>query len=382
MEPGRIRPPHIFISAGEASGDLHGAALARALVRRDPHVRLTCLGGQMLRGAGAEVLVDNREIAVVGLFEVFRHLKAIYEAVLTFRRFFDRERPDLVILIDFPDFNSILARFAHQFGLRILYYISPQVWAWRPGRVRTIRRLADGIAVILPFEQEFYRQHGMDVQFVGHPLLDILDERIQEEMPKYRKGQQGPLVGLLPGSRGSEIRQLLPILAKTTSRIRNEIPGISFILPVAPSVEAAGIEKELAGLTGPVQVVSGDTYNVIRSCDLLLAASGTVTLEAAIIGTPMLIIYRVSDLSYYAGRHLIKVNHVGLPNLIAGRPIIPELLQHDANPERIAAEALAFLKDPSKLDAQRKELAHIRGLLGKPGVADRVAGLAMEMIHR
>jgi lipid-A-disaccharide synthase len=369
----------IFLSAGEASGDLHAAGLVRAIKSIAPSSKITCLGGPQLKQAGASVLVDNRDMAVVGLFEVFRHAKVIWCAWRKIKRHLVQERPDLLILIDFPDFNFLLARQAHRLGIKVLYYIPPQIWAWRRGRVHTLKRLVDEMVVILPFEEEFYRRYGVQAHFLGHPLLDVVEAAREEREGRYRTRSTGPFVGLLPGSRHSEIRSLLPEMLKTASLLIRRLPEISFLLPVAPTLDSRAFEMEVLRSGLPVRLVEGDTYGVIRGCDLVITASGTVTLETAILGVPMIIVYKVSHFSYYLGRHLIKVKHVGLPNLIAGRGIVPELLQHEATAERIAAEALEMLLDPKKLDAQRQELAKIRSHLGEPGVGARVAGLVMLM---
>jgi lipid-A-disaccharide synthase len=373
----------IFLSAGEASGDLHGSHLVRALMNREPEAHVACLGGRLLRQAGAELLVDNSELAVVGLSEVLGRLKVIYGAWCKIKRYLEREKPDTIVLIDYPDFNFFLARLASKLGIKVFYYISPQVWAWRSGRVRTLKRLADTMAVILPFEQAFYEQHGMGVHYVGHPLLDVLSDAPSHEEAKirYRQGRTGPVVGLLPGSRHSEIASLLPPLLGAASILMRRIPNLSFLLPVASTLDAGLISGMAAERDVPVQVVSNDTHGVIRACDLVIAASGTVTMETAILGTPMIIIYKVSGISYHLGRSLIRVKHVGMPNVIAGRQIVPELLQDDATPERIAEEALTFLKNPDRLDRQRRELALLSDCLGEPGVADRVAQLVLELMH-
>jgi lipid-A-disaccharide synthase len=378
----------IFLSAGEASGDLHGSYLVRAIQSLDSQIRVSCLGGSLLRQAGAEVLVDNSEVAVVGLFEVFRHLKTIYEARQRIRTHLIRRRPRLVIFIDFPDFNLLLARLAKRLGIRILYYISPQVWGWRSGRVYTLKRLVDEMAVILPFEKDFYALYGMKVHFVGHPLLDVLTGLPSREISRnrYRSGgarqRRAPtnVVGLLPGSRHGEIRSLLPLLLETAAILLKHHPELSFLLPVAPTLDPKAIESEVVNRRLPIRVISGDTYGVIQACDLILTASGTVTLEAAILGTPMVIVYKVSNLSYYTGRHLIRVSQVGLPNLVAGRLIVPELLQKEARSDRVASEALSFLEQPERLEHQRQALALIRDQLGEPGVADRVARLALRLM--
>jgi lipid-A-disaccharide synthase len=373
----------IFVSAGEASGDLHGASLVRALFRQAPGVRISCLGGMHLQEAGATVLVNNRDVAVVGVAEVARHLKSLRHAWRTIDHYLTSHQPDLAIFIDFPDFNFLLARKARRLRCKIFYYISPQVWAWRRGRVRTLRRLVDRMAVILPFERDFYAKHGMKVYFVGHPLLDVLEvaPTRSDDCRRYRPAGAELLVGLLPGSRTSEVRVLLPILLRAAAQIKAALPAVSFVLPMAPTLAAGDLEKQLrAHGTVPVQLVCDDTWGVVRACDLVLTASGTVTLESAIMGTPMVIIYRVSKLSEAIGRLLIRTPFIGLPNLIAGRAISPELIQDAANPQSLADTAIGLLKNPRRLEQQRQELAAIRALLGQPGAAERAARSALELV--
>lgn len=370
----------IFISAGEASGDLHGAHLARAIRSIAPRTRMSCLGGPMLRDAGVPVIVDNRSISVVGASEVIRHIRSIYNSWRKIKAHLRFNRPDAVVLIDFPDFNLLLGKFAKKLGSRIFYYISPQVWAWRAGRVASIRRIVDGMAVILPFEKEFYRARGMDVHYVGHPLVDILQSAPDREAAerKYRHGKPGPLVGLLPGSRRSEIGLLFDLLMDSARRILLEIPQSSFLIPIAPSLNADEISARASTWDLPVRIVQDDTYGVIRACDLILTASGTVTLEAAILGTPMIITNRVSFVSGKIGRKLIKVKYIGLPNLIAGREVVPEFVQETAQAPLIAEEAVSLLKKPAGLVVQRKVFEKMRCELGEPGISERVARLVLE----
>ncbi|MHC1743760.1 MAG: lipid-A-disaccharide synthase [Syntrophobacteraceae bacterium] len=379
LYPGK-RPLQVFLSAGEASGDLHGAELVHALLAMEPEARITCLGGVRLREAGAEVIVDNRDISVVGLVEVARHARTIHAAWKTIRAHLSSSRPDVMVLIDFPDFNFLLARLARRLGIRVFYYVSPQVWAWRSGRVRTIKRCVDRMAVILPFEAAFYARHGMTVDYVGHPLLDVLAgaPSVEEARERYRSGSAEWVVGLLPGSRRGEIRLLLPLMLDSAELIRERLPGVHFLLPVAQSIDRETISREVRRRNLPIRIVSGDTYGAMRASDLLITASGTVTLEAAILGTPMVITYRVSDFSYFVGRRFVKVDLAGLPNLIAGRIIAPELLQHDAKPELLARTALSFLESPARLAEAKRDLLGIRGALGSPGVAERVARLVLE----
>jgi len=369
------------LSAGEASGDLHGSYLVRALMAHAPNTHVTCMGGPLLEAAGAAVLVDHRQLSVVGLSEVAGHLKVLYRAWRTITSHLRKNPPDVVVLIDFPDFNFLLARAARRLGIRVFYYISPQIWAWRSGRVRTIKRLVDRMAVILPFEKEFYARYNMKVHCVGHPLLDVLatPPSIEQARARYRTPDITTLIGLLPGSRQSELRSLLPIFLDTAEILQKQLPKVSFVIPVAPSLHPSSFETALLDRDLPVRLVTGDTYGVVRACDLLLTVSGTATLEAAILGTPMIIINRVSDLSYYLGRHLIRVNYIGLPNLVAGRQIVSEFVQNDARPELVAAEALNLLEHPERLEQQRQDLARVRNELGEPGVAERVARLVREM---
>ncbi|MCE5244395.1 MAG: lipid-A-disaccharide synthase [Syntrophobacteraceae bacterium] len=383
MESNGGKTVKIFISAGEASGDLHGARLARALRSLAPGSRITCLGGPQLEAAGAEVLADNRKLSVVGITEVFRHLKVILDAWKAIRRHLVQDRPDIVVLIDYPEFNIRLARVARRLGIKVFYYIGPQVWAWRGGRVRTLKRLVDEMAVILPFEPAFYERRGMRVHFVGHPLLDVLRDApsAREAGEKYRALCARAVIGLLPGSRQSEVRALLPLLLDTAEILTKAVPGISFLIPVADALDSCPIEAEVARRGLSARIVSGDTYGAVRACDLVITASGTVTLETAILGTPMIVTYRVSNFTYHSGRHLIKVEYVALPNLVAGRRIVPELLQAEAKPGLIAREALSFLADPRKLEKQREDLAAIRLRLGREGVAERVASMVLKAVE-
>ena len=369
----------IFISAGEASGDLHGSRLARSIWSLAPEARLSCLGGPLMQSAGVTVVADHRSLSVVGASEVLSHIREFYGSWLKIRSHLLSRRPDLVILIDFPDFNLFLGRFAKKAGAKVLYYISPQIWAWRVGRVKTIRRIVDRMVVILPFEKAFYATHGMDVDYVGHPLIDILQSAPDPAriIPAYRNFS-GPLIGLLPGSRRSEVKLMFDTLMDSARTMLRTMPEIRFIIPVASSLSGREIVERAAGWNLPVRVVENDTYGVIRACDLLLTVSGTVTLEAAILETPMVITNRVSRLSAEIGKRLIHAKFIGLPNLIAGREIAPEFVQDAARPQFLAEKAMELLNNPELLNAQRAELRRIRERLGEPGISDRAARLVME----
>ncbi len=373
------RHPSIMIVSGEASGDLHGAKLAEALMAMDRRLSLFGIGGDRMRAAGVRVAVDARQMAVVGLTEVTAKLPGILRGWRAACRMLAECRPDLLILIDFPDFNLRLARYAKRRQIKILYYISPQIWAWRRQRVRQIRRLVDHMAVILPFEAAFYRRHGVPVSFVGHPLLD---QPIQST-PLDGRGSPGrtPTIGLLPGSRDSEIRRLLPPLLGAAARMQRRMAA-RFLLSRAASVDPQLIDRIFArhGSGLHLEIRDGDPASIYRSSDLVITASGTATLEAALYATPMIIVYRVSSLSYHLGKALIRVPHIGLVNLIAGRRIVPELVQHAVTPEAIAARAIDLLSQPSACARMRSDLITVRQRLGTAGASERVARIALELV--
>ncbi|MHC1729892.1 MAG: lipid-A-disaccharide synthase [Syntrophobacteraceae bacterium] len=370
----------IFISAGESSGDLLGSQLARALWSIVPDAHISCLGGPLMESAGVSLVVDNRDISVVGASEVAAHIRPLYGSWRKIKSHLLLRRPDLVILIDFPDFNLLLGKFARKNGSKVFYYVSPQIWAWREGRVKTIRRIVDGMAVILPFEKSFYESHGMEVNYVGHPLVDILHTapELSECNLAYRNSD-GPLVGILPGSRRSEIKLLFELLMDSARIISHSLPDARFVIPVAPSLDAVSMESQAARWNLPLRVVRDDTYRVVRACDLILTASGTVTLEAALLETPMIITNRLSRISALIGKQLIRVKYIGLPNLIANREIAPEYVQDAATAEHLARRAIELLSNPALLESQRIELRRIRELLGDPGISYRVALLALDL---
>jgi lipid-A-disaccharide synthase len=365
----------IFIVAGEASGDLHGADLTRALCSLDPEVTLVGMGGERMQEAGVHLLVDAGELAAVGLTEVFSRLAALGRAFRKLRRAIAVQRPDLLLLIDFPDFNFWLARSSRRMEIPVLYYISPQVWAWRRGRVRTLKRLVEKVVVIFPFEEVPYREEGVPVAFVGHPMLDRLrDVPTREEARRQLGcGELELIVGLLPGSREGEITHHLPVLKRAVAQIAQAKPDIRFLLAVANSLPPRLVETLLEGSNSLIRPLYGQTYQVMRAADLLITASGTATLEAGLLGTPMIIVYQVSRLTWWAGKLLVDVPSIGMVNLVAGRRVVPELIQNDFTPERVARIALELLHRPEALGAIRQELNEIRGRLGEEGASLRAA---------
>lgn len=332
-----------------------------------------------MQAAGVPLIVDNRNLSVVGGTEIAAHIRAIYGAWRKIRSHLLATRPALVVLIDFPDFNLFLGKFAKKLGAKVFYYICPQLWAWREGRINKIRRLVDRMAVILPFEKAFYASHGMEVDYVGHPLVDImadLPDKTQSDRLYHRFN--GPLVGLLPGSRRSEINLMFDILMDAGRVISRSFPAARFLIPLASSLDARDLESRAARWSLPVRVVQNDTYSAIRACDLVLTVSGTVTLEAAILETPMIVLYKLSRLSRQIAKPLIRVKFAGLPNLIAGKEIAPEFVREEPTGPHLAECAIKLLMNPALLDEQRLELRNIRNQLGAPGISARVARLALD----
>jgi lipid-A-disaccharide synthase len=365
----------ILIVAGEASGDLHGARLAEALWRLDGRLVLEGMGGRQMEQAGVCLLADASQTAVVGGTELWEKRRVLSAALGRLRRQLRAARPDLLICIDFPDFNLLLARSAHRAGIPVCYFISPQIWAWRRWRIRTIRRLVRKMLVLFPFEETLYRQAGVDVTFVGHPLLDTLAAVPPREACRAAVGlpQDAQVVGLLPGSRTAELRRHLPLLLAAGATLRQTRPGLRLLLGLAPTLPVAEVEQAIRTAGVPVEIAPGRTAEVMRAADLLLAVSGTVTLEAAILGTPMVITYRLGWLSALLAWPLVRVPFIGLPNIVAERKIVPELIQLVATPQRLAAAAAEILDFPERQATVRAALAEVRQRLGTPGASMRAA---------
>jgi len=369
-------PKRIMMVAGEASGDLHGAGLAKELRALLPGIEIIGMGGMRMRQEGVRLIAHCGRAAVVGGLEILGSAGAIAHSFTQLYRALRKERPDLLILIDFPDFNLLLGRLAKRQRIPIVYYISPQIWAWRSGRIKTLRRLVNKILVILPFEEAFYRNLGVDAHFVGHPLLDQVKLSLSREKVRLDLGvpEDATLVGLLPGSRRGEVQRHVPLMMKAASILNREIPGLSFALSQAESIGNEVMAGFLSGEGKEWKVWKGRPYDLIHAADFLIVASGTATLEAGLLGTPMVIVYSLSWLSFVVARMLIRgVKHVGLINLVLGRGVVPELLQNEASPENIARVARGFLEDRGKREAMRQELLSVRSKLGEAGASRRAA---------
>lgn len=381
-DPDGRRPRRVMLVAGEASGDLHGADLLTALRARLPAVEVFGIGGQRLREAGMETVADAAEVATVGFLEGAGRLRALVRAYRALVRRIREVRPDLCVLVDFPEFNLRLARVAKRAGVPVLYYIGPQVWAWRRGRVRKIARRVDRLAVVFPFEPPLYTACLPGVEFVGHPLLDRVRVTHGREETLRRHGLDPALrtVLLMPGSRPTEIDQLLPALLDTVRRLAPE-GRYQFPLALAHTLRREAIEGPVRASGLPVRVIEDDNYNLIGAADLALVSSGTATLECALLECPMVIVYRVSPVTAALGRLLIRgVRHVGMPNIVAGREVVPELLQRQVNGTIIAAAARSILDDPARHGAIVEELRQVRHRLGRGGAAGRAAAIALEML--
>lgn len=436
-------PAVILMVAGEASGDLHGGNLAREILARQPQTRIFGIGGAKMQEAGVQLLRSIDDLAVVGISEVLLQWKAIRQTFNTLGQFIRERRPDLVILIDYPDFNLRLAKVAKRERIKVLYYISPQVWAWRSWRIKTIALNVDTLLVVFPFEVPLYQDCGLDVRFIGHPLVDIVKSEFrgrEEICLKLGVDPKQPIVGLLPGSRRSEIKRLLPQLLGAATRIAQAMPNVQFLLALAPTIQLAEVEPYLRQFEqeleqdreqeleqefaqeleqeqeqeneheqefkqklepkpkqklepqvgqelkppAPVKILcrENSTYDIIHVSDLVLVSSGTATLETALLNTPMILVYRLSLLSYALGRLLIRVPYIGLVNLVAGKKIVPELIQYQASPEKIASLALEILHDSKRQESMRSELRKIREKLGDPGSSARVAEVVVEMLRK
>jgi lipid-A-disaccharide synthase len=374
----------LMIVAGEASGDKHGAKLASALRALRPSTRFEFFGagGDEMRQAGVETLVDAREVAIMGALEVAR---ALPKFMRVFRRLSDaanERRPRLIVLIDWPEFNLRLARRLRRDGHRVVYYISPQIWAWRSYRIHAVKRYVEKMLVILPFEKDYYERSGVEVDYVGHPLLDSVNVTMTREEFCERHGldPSNAVIALLPGSRHSEMKHILPPMVDAAKLLNRSRPHFQFILPLARTFEPNAIASQI-GSAG-LRVIENDTYNAVAASDLAAVASGTATLETAIIGSPLIVVYRASQLNWRIFRPLINTPFVGMPNLIAGREIAPELLQDDLNGERLATLIVEFLSDPARLRRSRDDLAEVKKKLGEANASERAANRILDILGK
>jgi len=376
--------PSILLSAGEASGDLHGATLCRALREIHPGVRLIGMGGPRMAAAGMELVADVSGQAVVGTSEALGRIPGLYRAYRLLKARLIEERPRALVVIDFPEFNLRLARIARRAGVPVVYFIPPQLWAWRRGRIRQMARRVSRVLAVLPFEEKLYQDAGVPVDFVGHPLLDVLPLDLDRAEARRRLGVDPgeSVIGLLPGSRREEVERLLPPMLVAAKRLSAAGVARRFALGLAPTVDVAAVGRLVKAAVdegGPrVDVFERRTYEVMAAADVVLISSGTATLEAALLGAPMVVCYRVSRVTEAVVRLLVTVRWCSLPNLIANRGVVPEVLQDELTGQRLAAEALRLIEDPAAAAAQRAAFKQVRVQLGAPGVGRRAAQAVIE----
>jgi lipid-A-disaccharide synthase len=375
-----VKSYRFLIVAGEASGDMYGADVARALRDRFPRTENFGLGGQRMREAGVEMEFDISHTAVVGPFESIAYFGTLYRV---FRRLADRieaEPPTAAILIDFPDFNLRLAKRLKEAGVPVIYYISPQVWAWREGRIKQIRQLVNKMLVIFPFEEDIYKKAGVDVEFVGHPLVDTVKPTATKEefCKKHGLDPRRPIVAMLPGSRKKEVHYILPTLCEAAGRIAAEKPDVQFVLPMASGLERGLIDRMIR--SRPITIVSGETYNAVRYARAAMVASGTATLETALLGTPEVIVYRISGATWFLGKFLLKVRLFGIVNIILGEEVVPELFQDKFTPEAVSKMTVRLMDDVWIQSRIRGNYESLRRRLGGGNVASRVADAVGRLI--
>jgi len=371
----------ILVVAGEASGDLHGAALVQEILKRDPSCRIWGIGGRAMQSTGMGLVAHSSELAVTGLFEVLFKLKKIFLVFSHLLKQVVLQKPDLAILIDYPDFNLRLARKLRQKGVPVLYYVSPQVWAWRTKRVYFIRKWISKMLVVFPFEVPFYEKFGVQVDFVGHPLLDHIEPILKYQKENFGLDPAKKTIGLLPGSRKNEIHYLLKPMIEAALKIHRQNPQTQFLLPVAQTVSLDEVQRFLKGVSLPLQCVSQKFYEVLKACDVVMCCSGTATLEAALFGKPMVILYKLNWMSHVLGKVLVRHLHFfGMPNIILGKKVVPELLQSQVTGEAIAKEVLCYLGSPELCQKTSEELLCVREKLGTQGATQRVADHVFELL--
>jgi lipid-A-disaccharide synthase len=367
-----------MISCGEPSGDLYAAELLARLRSRFEDLVAFGIGGDRMAAQRADMVAHIRDLAVVGILEVVRHLPRIHRIFRQTIATLDERRPDVAVLIDYPDFNLRLARALKRRGVPVIYYVSPQVWAWKRGRIKAIRDTVSRMLVIFPFEEALYRTEHVPVTYVGHPLVDLVRPAPDRAAFLRRHGldPQRPVLALLPGSRPTEITYNLPVLAEAARQLHREQPELQFLLAVAPLLDPTALLAQLAGL--PVHAVRDETHAAVGAADVALVASGTATVEAALLGTPMVVVYRISPLTYALGRPFVQVPHYAMVNIIAQRRVVPELIQGAFTPSRVVAEARSLLTDARRRTTMEADLADVRRRLGGGGASDRAADLVAQ----
>ncbi len=373
----------VMIVAGEASGDIYGADLVQKALALDPGLHFFGIGGVRMRQEGVTILVDSAQIAVMGIVEVFRHLGVISSAFFTLKRILQDDPPELLILIDYPGFNLRLAKAARKAGVKVLYYISPKVWAWKSGRVKALAACVTQMAVIFPFEVPLYEKVGLPVSFVGHPMLDLVNVNMsrQEAALSFTLDPRKKIIGLFPGSRKSEIERILPTILASAVLLRQQFPDLQFVLPLASTLSENDIQPRIVASGVAITITRDRIHDLIRACDAVISVSGTVTLEIALIGTPMVIIYKLAPLTYMVAKRLVKIEHIGLCNIVARKTVVKELIQEEASPENISVEIEKIIGNELYANEIRHNLSTVRSLLKCGGASENVARLAISTME-
>ena len=377
------KPPlSIMFSAGESSGDQHAANMFLELKKHQPDIKGFGMGGAKMALAGIDIRYNSGSIGVIGVVEVLKHYGEIRRALKLIQQLVSTERPDLLVCVDYKEFNLKLARFAKQCGVKVLFYVSPQVWAWRPGRVKTYGKAIDMMAVIFPFETTYYDAENVPVRYVGHPSVDkVHPQRSRlEDMAIFNLDEGNPVIGLLPGSRANEINRLLPIMLAAAEILQARIPGIQFMLPQADSISDELLESYMRQSLVKITVIKNQPYDVIQCCDVVMTTSGTATIEIALLTVPMVITYKLAAFTYWLGRWLVNTPFIGLPNIILGKGFIKELIQYEATSENLAEEIERILTDKFYADQMRDNLNQVKQQLGHGGGSKNMAELALEIM--
>ncbi|MSP28696.1 MAG: lipid-A-disaccharide synthase [Methylococcales bacterium] len=371
----------ILFSAGEPSGDQHAANMFLEIKKHQPDINAIGMGGAKMAQAGVDIHYDSAGIAVIGVVEVLKHYGEIRRALTLMKRIIDTERPDLLVCVDYKEFNFKLAKYAKQQGVKVLFYVSPQVWAWRAGRVKAYGKVIDMMAVIFPFEIPYYEAENVPVRYVGHPSVDKVHPQYSkaENMARFDLDANRRVVGLLAGSRANEIKRLLPVMLEAAALLKAKFPDCQFVLPQADSI-SDDLLAEYWNRSPMVTVIKSQPYDVMQCCDAIMTTSGTATLEIALLTVPMVICYKLSPLTYWLGRLLVKTKFIGLPNIVAGKGIVKEFIQHEATAENLAMEVERMLTDEAYCATMRENLAEVKRRLGQGGGSKNMALLALEML--
>jgi len=376
------KPLTIAFSAGEASGDQHAANMFLEMKKHRPDIKGIGMGAAKMAEAGIDIRYDSAAIAVIGVVEVIRQYREIRRALALMQQLLVAEKPDLLVCVDYKEFNFKLAGFAKRHGIKVLFYVSPQVWAWRAGRVKQYGRVIDMMAVIFPFETAYYEAENVPVRYVGHPSVDKVHPHYSkaEDLARFELDSRRPVVGLLPGSRVNEIKRMLPVMLAAAEKLQAGLPGLQFILPQAASIADDLLEAYLQQAAVKITVIKNQPYDVMQCCNAVMTTSGTATLEIALLTVPMVIAYKLAPITYRLGRWLVKTPFIGLPNIVAGKSIVKEFIQHEATAENLAAEVLHILADGAYADDMKADLNRVKCALGQGGASKNMAELALELL--